>query len=120
MATYFIDPQTLPTYSPPLHEGTVNRRLVGRETGAAQVEVVLGVVQPGGKAEMHQHDDLEQVIYVLEGRAAVRVGDEIRFEVGPGEVLFFPPKTPHEIVVVGDQPYKVLVIYAPPMTGGGP
>lgn len=120
MATYLIDPQTLPTYSPPRHAGTVNRRLVGHETGAAHVEVVLGVVQPGGKAEMHQHDDLEQVIYVLEGRAAVRVGDGERFEVGPGQVLFFPPKTPHEIVVGGDQPYRVLVIYAPPMTRGAP
>lgn len=120
MATYFIDPQTLPTYSPQQHEGTVNRRLVGRETGAAHVEVVLGVVQPGGKAEMHQHDDLEQVIYVLEGRAAVRVGDGERFEVGPGQLLFFPPTTPHEIVVVGDQAYHALVIYAPPSARGGP
>jgi uncharacterized RmlC-like cupin family protein len=105
MATYFIDPETLPTYSPPKHQGTINRRLIGRENvGAQHVEVVLGIVQPGGMAEMHQHGNLEQVVYVLEGRA------------DPGQALFFPPKTPHYVAPIGDQPLKVLVIYAPPMT----
>jgi uncharacterized RmlC-like cupin family protein len=117
MATYFIDPETLPTYSPPKHQGTINRRLIGRENvGAQHVEVVLGIVQPGGMAEMHQHGNLEQVVYVLEGRAEVRVGDDFRCEAGPGQALFFPPKTPHYVAPIGDQPLKVLVIYAPPMT----
>lgn len=117
MPTYLVDPNDVPAYSPPKHEGTVNRRLIGRENvGAKNVEVVLGVVQPGGMAEMHQHSNLEQVVYVLEGRAAVRVGDEFTCEAGPGQVLFFPPKTPHEVVPIGNQAFKALVIYAPPMT----
>lgn len=116
MPQYLIDPEKLPTYSPPKHQGTVNRRLIGRENvGAQNVEVVLGFTQPGGMAEMHSHKDLEQVVYILEGQGEVRVGDEFRGEFKAGQVLFFPPGVPHYLAPTGGGPIKCLVIYAPPM-----
>ena len=44
---YLIRPAALQAYSPANHTGTQNLRLIGPETGARQVEVVLGDVEQG-------------------------------------------------------------------------
>lgn len=109
-----VRPEDVPTYSPPLHAGTVNRRLVGRDVNGSQsVEVVLGVVEPGGVAERHSHE-VEQAMYVLSGRARVEVGGESH-ECGSGATCFFPPGVAHRVESVGPDPLRVLVIYSPPL-----
>jgi quercetin dioxygenase-like cupin family protein len=101
-------------YSPANHTGTVNRRLIGPETvGARQLEVVLGKVEKGKGAQPHSHPGIEQVCYMLEGRARVEVAGET-MELGPGDCCFFPADAPHVFTVISDEPVKVLVIYAPP------
>jgi len=110
---YFIRPGELPAYSPKNHVGTQNRRLVGRDNGAKHLEVVLGVLQKGPGALPHVHPGLEQVCYILEGRARVEVAGFTR-EIGPGECCFFPAGEAHVFTVVSDEPVKVLVLYSPP------
>ena len=60
----------LPSYSPPAHSGTVNRRLVGREFGAG-FEMILGQVAPGGEASRHYHVEEAQIVYILKGEADI-------------------------------------------------
>ncbi|HET7876665.1 MAG TPA: cupin domain-containing protein [Methylomirabilota bacterium] len=111
---YIVRASDVPPYSPPLHAGTVNRRLVGRDVnGSTQVEMVLGTLEPGGVAERHSHDAQEQALYILEGRALVEVGDSIKEEVGPGTACFFPAGMPHRFEAL--TPVRALVIYAPPL-----
>ena len=112
--SYFVRPEDVPVYGPANHTGTANRRLIGPETvGARQLEVVLGTLQKGGAALPHAHPGIEQVCYMLEGRARATVGGA-SCEIGPGECCFFPADAPHSFEVVSDEPVKVLVIYAPP------
>jgi quercetin dioxygenase-like cupin family protein len=111
---YFVRPQDVPPYHPANHTGTVNRRLIGAgNVGANKVEVVLGVIDKGKGALPHSHPGIEQVCYLLEGRARAEVGGEV-CELGPGDCCFFPPDLQHVLTVVSDEPVKVLVIYAPP------
>ncbi len=111
---YIVTPEDVLPYSPPLHSGTVNRRLVGRDVnGSESVEVVLGVVEPGGLAERHTHE-VEQAMYVLSGRARVEVQGQAR-DCGPGTACFFPPGVPHRVESLGPEPLRALVIYAPPL-----
>jgi quercetin dioxygenase-like cupin family protein len=110
---YFIRPEEIPAYSPKNHVGTENRRLVGPGNGAKNLEIVLGILQKGPGALPHVHPGLEQVCYILEGRARVEVAGCTR-EIGPGECCFFPAGEPHIFAVVSDEPVKVLVIYSPP------
>jgi mannose-6-phosphate isomerase-like protein (cupin superfamily) len=110
---YFVRPAEVPAYSPKNHVGTQNRRIVGRDNGAKNLEVVLGMLQKGPGALPHIHPGLEQVCYILEGRARVEVAGFTR-EIGPGECCFFPAGEPHIFAVVSDEPVKVLVIYSPP------
>lgn len=110
-----VDPHAVAAYEPPGHTGTVNRRLVpppGMPMG--KMEVVLGVLQPGGQALMHEHADLDQAIYVLEGRCRIDDGRESA-EMGSGQIVYLPAGCPHEVTILGDRPARLLVIYAPPL-----
>ena len=111
---YCVRADEVAGYHPANHTGTLNRRLIGPETvGATQLEVVLGVVEKGRGAEPHAHPGIEQVCYLLEGRARVEVAGET-MELGPGDCCFFPAETQHVVVAICDTPVNVLVIYAPP------
>ena len=111
---YVVRPEDVPQYHPANHTGTSNRRLIGADTvGARKIEVVLGLVEKGEGALAHAHPGIEQVCYLLEGRARAEVGGEV-CELGPGDCCFFPPGIPHVFTAVSEQPVKVLVIYSPP------
>lgn len=111
---YFVRPEDVAAYHPANHTGTVNRRLIGPDTvGAKNIEVLLGVIEKGRGALPHAHPGIEQVCYVLEGRARAEVGGE-SCELGPGECCYFPADLPHSFTVTSDEPVRVLVIYSPP------
>jgi len=111
--TYFVNQQSVNPYHPANHTGTTNYRLIGPETvGAKHIEVLVGVVEKGQGAMPHSHPGIEQVCYVLEGRAIAEVGGQKR-EMGPGDCCFFPEGMRHVFTVVSDTPVKVLVIYTP-------
>lgn len=111
---FFVKAGEVPGYHPANHTGTTNHRLIGRETvGARQVEMILGVIEPGRGALPHAHPGIEQVCYLLSGRARAEVGGEV-CELAPGDCCFFPPDMPHTFTVTGDESARVLVIYAPP------
>lgn len=112
--SYFVRPDDVPGYSPANHAGTVNKRLIGPETvGAKHLEVVLGHLESGGAALPHAHPGMEQVCYMLAGRARVEVGGQNR-EIGAGECCFFPAGAQHVFTVIGDEPVQLLIIYSPP------
>ena len=111
---YFVSTEDTPGYHPANHTGTLNRRLISPETvGARHLEVLHGTIEKGKGALPHAHPGIEQVVYVLEGRAIAEVGGQ-RKEMGPGDCCFFPPDTMHVFTVVSDEPAKILVIYSPP------
>ncbi len=111
---YFVRAQDVPGYHPANHVGTTNRRLIGAENvGARNVEVILGVIERGKGALPHAHPGIEQVCYMLAGRARVEVGGET-CEIGPQECCFLPADVPHTFTVVSEEPVRVLVIYSPP------
>lgn len=111
---YFVSVADTPGYHPANHHGTLNRRLIGPETvGSRHLEVVHGTIEKGKGALPHAHPGIEQVCYVLSGRAVAEVNGQ-RKELGPGDCCFFPPDAMHVFTVVSDEPAQILVIYAPP------
>lgn len=111
---YFIRPDEVPSYSPRNHSGTVNRRLIGPDTvGSRNLEVLRGTLQPGKGAMPHAHPGIEQVCYVLAGRAVAEVDGQCR-ELGAGDCCFFPADVAHTFTAVGEEPVEILVVYSPP------
>jgi len=111
---YFANQQSVTPYHPANHTGTTNYRLIGPETvGAKTVEVTLGIIEKGQGALPHLHPGIEQVCYLLEGRALAEVDGQSR-ELGPGDCCFFPPGMRHNFIAVSDTPVRVLLVYSPP------
>ncbi|HWI13494.1 MAG TPA: cupin domain-containing protein [Burkholderiales bacterium] len=111
---YHIRQSDVAGYHPANHTGTTNYRLIGTEnTGAKNIEVVLGVIEKGKGALPHAHPGIEQVCYMLAGRARAEVCGE-SFEMAPGECCYFPADEKHVFTVVSDEPVRVLVMYSPP------
>jgi hypothetical protein len=59
---YFVRAEDVPAYHPANHTGTVNKRLIDPKlTGAKNIEIVCGTLQPGNGALPHAHPGIEQV-----------------------------------------------------------
>lgn len=90
--------------------------LVMDRSEATTSEVFVSIMEPGEAPPLHQHDDTEQVFYLLQGRGRLEVGgepghpDHRAFEVGPGDVVRIPPSTPHRVWCLGDQALKYLTV----------
>jgi mannose-6-phosphate isomerase-like protein (cupin superfamily) len=112
--SWLIKEANIAGYHPANHTGTLNRRLISRETvGAKHVEVLLGVIEKNQGALPHAHPGIEQVCYLLSGTAIASVNGEIA-TMQAGDCCFFPPDLPHSFTVTGDEAARVLVIYSPP------
>lgn len=110
---YIIRASEQEAYSPANHSGTRNYRLVGPTVnGAKHLEIALGDIERHEGAPAHAHPDLEQAVYILEGEAIAGI-DGVDHQVGPGDMLFFPPRVFHSIKVLSER-IRLLVIYAPP------
>jgi quercetin dioxygenase-like cupin family protein len=110
-----INAEQVAPYSPDAHVGTENRRIIGKETvGSDKLEIVQGIVHPGGMAEPHFHSNSVQVIYLLEGRAEIEMLGEHQ-NVSPGDTVYIPPGEMHKVTVLGDKPAKFLLVYTPPI-----
>ncbi|MDP2949660.1 MAG: cupin domain-containing protein [Chloroflexota bacterium] len=80
-------------------------------SGNLSITWVEGV--PGSEQDVHAHPDNEQVYVIVRGRGLMKVGDEEQ-EVGPGTMVFIPPRTGHAIRNTGDEPLIYVSATAPP------
>jgi quercetin dioxygenase-like cupin family protein len=103
----------VPVYTPPGHDDTFNRRLIGPTDGAQHVELIVGEMGRSGHAVPHAHAGFEQSMYMLEGKLEVTdsAGKQVFLE--PGDSVFFPIGCEHKVVCVTEKS-KFLVIYTPP------
>src|SRR5689334_5418918 len=92
---YLVRAADVKHYSPAIHTGTRNFRLIGPETvGAKQDEALIGEVEMGKGELPHAHPGNEQVCYLLEGTAHVEVGQET-FDMQAADACFFPADQSH-------------------------
>ncbi|HUX86931.1 MAG TPA: cupin domain-containing protein [Chloroflexota bacterium] len=75
--------------------------------------VHVGIFEPGQAGSMHIHRRSEEVTYVIEGQAEVKVGEQ-RLSVGAGDLFYGPPNVPHQFCNVGDDRLVLVAIYSPP------
>lgn len=77
---------------------------------SARLEMGVERVEVGAEIPTHDHEEAEEVIYIISGKARATVNDEER-EVGPGDVLYIPPHTSHRIVNI-DQRSELWLTFA--------
>jgi quercetin dioxygenase-like cupin family protein len=65
-------------------------------------------LEPGTQLEPHSHDS-DEVYYLLEGQAMMRVGEETA-PLSPGDLVRIPPNQIHSIWPVGDSAIEALAV----------
>lgn len=119
MKNYIIHLADLPTYTPPGHSKTTNRRLLGPGPGgSSKIEVIYGEIDYGGQADPHAHPVQEQAFFILEGRAEVEIEGKCQI-VGPQDFVYLPPGTTHRVTPIAGCLLKTLIIYSPPLSSSG-
>jgi mannose-6-phosphate isomerase-like protein (cupin superfamily) len=91
------------------HRGAFFRVL--QETERSQTAVMT--VAPGQDAGPEETHDADQILYVIEGEAEVRIGTKLA-TAGPGTLVTIPAGTPHHVRSTGAVPLFFLTVYAPP------
>lgn len=87
-------------------------RQLGAPTGGQRVGCNWFEVPPGRTAfPRHWHAGVEEVIFVLQGRGTLRIGDE-QLEVAPGDYVTLPigPEHAHQLLNSGDEPLCYLCL----------
>ena len=91
------------------HRGAFFRVL--QQTARSQVAVMtIDAGADGGPAEEHDGD---QIVYVIEGEALLRVGDT-EHHVRSGTIVTIPARTLHHVRNPGSSALFFLTVYAPP------
>jgi quercetin dioxygenase-like cupin family protein len=120
---FVVDREAVESFSPPHHEGTSSVELLAPGKGSDEVVFRISTVQPGGRDEWHAHAGSQQLLYVLGGRATLRLGvpgddDETNAEthsLSPGSFAFVPRETYHQVSVPDDgEAFEVVVVWVPP------
>lgn len=91
------------------HRGQFFRVL--QETERSQSAVMT--IAPGADAGPEEHHEGDQIIYVIEGEAVVRLG-EAEHAIGPGTLVTIPAGQPHHVRNRGRSPLFFLTVYTPP------
>ncbi len=109
MTRYVFSTTDTIRYRYPTH---VNDLVLDR-TEAATTEVFIVVLEPGEAPPLHQHDDTEQIFYVMEGAGTLTIGDPAQhFSVKPGDVVRILPQTLHSIKCAGSATLRYLSVDA--------
>jgi quercetin dioxygenase-like cupin family protein len=86
-------------------------------TEASRLQLVRVRMPPGTGHAFHRHPSLEEVIYVIEGRAEQWVG-RVRRDLGPGDIAHIPADEVHATYNAGDSTLVFLAILSPAASDG--
>ncbi len=79
----------------------------------AEQLLAVRIHMPRGEGTpFHRHPEMEELVYILHGRAEQWVGEEVR-ELGPGDVAHIPKDTVHATFNAGRGVLRLLSVLGP-------
>jgi len=105
---YVFDTREVVRYRFPTH---TNDLIMDRREAAAS-EAFFVILEPGEAPPLHVHEDAEQVFFILEGEAELRIGRDASetFAIGVGDFVRTPPGTWHSVRCTGASRFVYLSI----------
>jgi S-methyl-1-thioxylulose 5-phosphate methylthiotransferase len=82
--------------------------LIGTDEDSPNFHMRYFAVQPGGHTSLDRHSH-EHGVYVLHGRARLRLGDD-EHELNAGDVVYIPGNQVHQFFSSGQEPFGFLCV----------
>lgn len=76
-------------------------------------QLVVMSIPAGGEIGEEVHDDVDQVVSIVEGSGEA-VLDDVPSQIGDGDLVLVPAGTKHNVRNVGTGDLKLYTVYAPP------
>lgn len=80
--------------------------LAGPEHGVS-CSASYSILEPGTGAPLHRHEEVDEIIVVLEGALELRIGEERR-SVEAEHTIAIPAGVPHSFTALGPAPARIL------------
>ena len=95
--------------------GTHARKALLTQKPFHELEVFVAEFDPGGSTgdEPYAHGDSEEVFFVVRGRVALQLGDDV-FALAAGDSVQYRSSTPHRVSNGGEERAEVLFMISPP------
>lgn len=95
------------------HSPGMLRGFTRAAVSAARMSAIHVTVSPDADVEepLHWHEN-EQLLIVVSGSATVQI-DDAQFEVGVGDLVFYPPGSRHGLRAVGQTGCTFYEVFAP-------
>jgi mannose-6-phosphate isomerase-like protein (cupin superfamily) len=94
-------------------DGSEIRELLAHRNSSIRNQTLAEArLPPGRSTTPHRHVQTEEIYYILEGQALMRVGGETA-AVGPGDAVAIPPGSSHQITNTGPGVLRFLCCCAP-------
>jgi len=80
--------------------------------GSEHLCMHIVIIPPGGKAVAHYHEGYETAIYIIQGRAETKYGENLEKSTinEAGDFLFIPPNLPHQPVNLSETEEVIAVV----------
>lgn len=86
--------------------------LIGeKETPGAEQTLGVVTIEPGKRNPLHFHPNCEELLYVMEGEADHKLGDEM-LHISAGDVIRIPQGVPHWAQATGETPLVALISFS--------
>lgn len=76
-------------------------------------QLVVMSIPAGGEIGEEVHDNVDQVVSIVEGNGEA-VLDDVPSQIGDGDLVLVPAGTKHNVRNVGTGDLKLYTVYAPP------
>jgi mannose-6-phosphate isomerase-like protein (cupin superfamily) len=85
--------------------------------GVINVSMGMNITDVGSMIPDHIHEDSEEVLFLISGRAKLVIEGEGEWEIGPETAFYSPIGKSHRVENIGDEPLKLVWVYCPPLAG---
>jgi quercetin dioxygenase-like cupin family protein len=90
-------------------EGCTVRWLISKEQGALHYAMRLFTIEPGGIIPLHEHEDTEHEIFIVEGKGILDDGNK-KLPVGQGDCIFIQPGEKHSFTNNANQTLRFICV----------
>jgi putative monooxygenase len=83
--------------------------------GVNNVSMGMNITEVGSMIPDHKHDESEEVLFLISGRAKIVIDGEGEWEIGPETAFYSPLGKTHRVENIGDEPLRIVWVYCPPL-----